>query len=91
MFGMTKKTGQVRTGDLAFKRLQMVLFADKIEGSSQMLEMMKNDILEVMRKYIDIDEDDLDIQICQQNANGSSSTESRLKADIPIKNMKRRK
>jgi len=91
MFGISKKTPQEGTGNLAFKRLQMVIFADKTEGSSQMLEMMKNDILDVMRKYIDIDEDDLDIQICQQSTNGKSTTESRLKADIPIKNVKRRK
>jgi len=85
MLGFPKKPASTQSKDIAVGRLKMVLVADKVAGSAHMLEMMKNDILDVMRKYIDIDENDLDIQICQQ------STESRLKADIPIKNMRKRK
>ena len=93
MLGFAKKNTSAQSkdsGSIALGRLKMVLTADRVEGSAQMLEMMKNDILDVMRKYIDIDEKDLDIQICQQ-ANDGAPTESRLKADIPIRNVRRRR
>ena len=90
MLGFGKKPSGAQSKDIALGRLKMVLVADRVEGSAQMLELMKNDIVDVIRKYIDIDEEDLDIQICQQS-NGGDASESRLKADIPIRNMKRRK
>jgi len=89
MLGFGRKSTETRSKDIALGRLKMVLVADRVEGSAQLLEMMKNDILDVMRKYIDVDDQDLDIQICQQSRGGEIS-ESRLKADIPIRNMRRK-
>jgi len=91
MLGFARKNSAQGSKDVAVGRLKMVLTADRVEGSKQMLEMMRIDILDAMRKYIDIDEDDLIIQICQDNSTDGDIPQSRLKADIPIKNLKRRK
>jgi len=87
MFGLAKKPTHNPSKDMAVGRLKMVLTADRVKDTGQLLERMKKDILEVMRKYIVIDEADLDIQICQQGI--GDGTESRLKADIPIRNIPR--
>jgi len=89
MFGLSKKTPHNPSKDMAVGRLKMVLTADRVKDADQMLEKMKKDILEVMRRYLVIDEADLDIQICQQSIDGAP--ESRLRADIPIRNLSRRK
>ena len=75
--------------DVARDRLKMILVTDRMDGSTHVLEMMKNEILLVIQKYLFIDEDDFDLQICQQGHEGGDET-PRLKADIPIKSMKRR-
>jgi len=88
MFGFGKKTPPNPSKDMAVGRLKMVLTADRVKDANKMLDDMKRDILDVMRQYIVIDEADLDIQIQQHNSDGS---DPRLKADIPIKNLPRRR
>jgi len=90
MLGFSRKTDQPTSRDMAVGRLKMVLSTDRVEGTAGMLEMMKNDILEVMRRYVIINDQDIDIQICPQGARGEA-TQSKLKADIPLKNIKRHK
>ena len=76
---------------VALERLKMVVLADReLIDSGELVAMIKSDIVEVLRKYMDIGYDDLDIQICKPPPK-SDGTESRLKADIPIKNMRKRK
>ncbi|MCL2572166.1 MAG: cell division topological specificity factor MinE [Defluviitaleaceae bacterium] len=90
MLGFGKKNQSPSSRDMAVGRLKMVLPADRVDGASQMLEMMKKDMLEVIRKYVEIDENDFDIQICPPSG-GNDSPDSRIKADIPIKNVRRRR
>jgi len=91
MLGLSRKPANQPSKDVALGRLKMVLVADRAEGSAQLLEIIKNDIIEVIRRHLDIDEQDLDIQICRQNNKSGESSESRLKADIPIRNLRKRK
>ena len=76
--------------DVARDRLKMILVTDRVSGSSQLLEMMKNDILKVVQNYLDIDINDLDLQISQQSHDGQDDPTPRLKANIPIKSMRKR-
>jgi len=73
---------------MAIGRLKMVLSTDRVEGTAGMLEMMKNDILDVMRRYVIINEQDIDIQLRHQGPNGEAA-HSKLMVDIPLKNIKR--
>jgi len=75
--------------DIARDRLKMILVTDRMDGSSHVLEMMRNELLIVLQKYMQIDEEAFDLQIYQQNPDGGEES-TWLKADIPIKSMRRR-
>jgi len=87
MMGLFKKAPPSK--DVARDRLKMILVTDRMDSSTHVLEMMKNELLIVLQKYLHIYEDDFDLQICQQGHDGDSEP-ARLRADIPIKSMKRR-
>ena len=52
--------------------------------------MIKNDIINVISKYMDIDVEGLDIQITQTQSETSNGTVPALFANIPIKDLKNR-
>ena len=79
------------SGSVAKDRLKLVLIADRANNSTELLEMMKNDIMQVIAKYMDIDEAaGMDINISQQT-DENNKTVPVLFANIPIKNMRKRK
>ena len=53
------------------------------------MEMIKNDIIQVITKYMEIDPEGLDIQITQTESEGSNGSVPALYANIPIKDMKK--
>lgn len=67
------------SGATAKERLQFVLFHDRINLSPEKLELMKKEILAVISKYVDIDEDHVDIALQQGDRRGSM-----LVAEIPF-------
>ena len=58
LFGKKNKSGSVATD-----RLKLVLIHDRMNCSTELLEMMRADILEVISKYVDIDTKELNIEI----------------------------
>ena len=87
MLGLSRKTARPPSKNEAVGRLKVVLTADRVAGAAGMLEQMKNDILEVMRRYVVINDQDIDIQVLPQGVPGDA-TESKLRANIPVKNIK---
>ena len=79
LFGRKQKSGTV-----AKNRLQLVLIQDRLNTTPEMLEMLKSDILKVLANYMEIDENDLDIDM-DSGADGPA-----LVANIPIKSWKKR-
>jgi len=75
------------SSNIARDRLKLVLIHDRVNCSTDLLEMIKNDILKVLVKYMDIDEKELDLEISQQEDTGGSVPV--LFANIPIKNMRK--
>ena len=75
--------------DVAKDRLKLVLMHDRVNCSPDILEMMKNDIIQVISKYVDIDTEQLDIQFSQAPDDYNSGSISTLCANIPIKNMRK--
>ena len=49
--------------DVAMDRLKLLLISDRTDCSADMLEMIKNDIIQVISKYMEIDTEGLVIQI----------------------------
>lgn len=52
------------------------------------MEMIKNDIIEVISKYMEIDVAGLDIQITQTESEGGNGIVPAIYANIPIKELK---
>ena len=77
--------GKGTSADQAKERLKLVLIHDRAELSPQALNDLKNEILGVIARYIDIDPSAVAIHMAQEGR------EQRLIADIPIKPNKHRK
>jgi len=80
------------SGQVAKDRLKLVLVHDRMTSntSTELLEAMKHDILEVIKKYMDYDESgDLDIKVSTTMTDENESVPV-LYANIPIKSMKKR-
>ena len=84
---MMKKSSSSK--DLAKERLKLVLIHDRANCSTQLLEMLKADIIKVISNYMEIDEEGLDIQISQTEIEPGENAVPVLCANIPIKNMRR--
>lgn len=76
------------SGDVAKDRLKLLLVSDRANCSPDMMEMIKNDIIQVISKYMEIDADGLDIQITQTESEGGNGSVPALYANIPIRDMK---
>ena len=81
---------QKKPANIAKDRLKLVLMHDRVNCSTELLEMIKNDIIMVLSKYVDIDHHELDIQVSQA-ASEDNSPVPVLYANIPIKNMRKHK
>ena len=77
------------SGDIARDRLKLLLVSDRANCSPEIMEKIKNDIIQVISKYMEIDSDGLDIQITQTESEAESGGKSpALYASIPIKKVK---
>ncbi len=86
IFGRRK----VNSKDLAKDRLKLVLVHDRANTDTDFLEKIKDEIMKVLEKYMDVSDSGLDIQITQAQSEDGKSTVPALTANIPIKAMKRK-
>ena len=75
------------SGDVAKDRLKFVLVSDRANCSPEVMEKIKNDIINVISKYMEIDAEGLDIQITQTESENNNGTVPALYANIPIKEL----
>ena len=79
------------SSEVAKDRLKMVLVSDRSAVNPEIMERIKNDIIEVLSKYVEIDREGLDIKITQsEGENPEEKTGPALYANIPIRNIKER-
>ena len=71
------------SGEVAKDRLKLLLVSN---CSPETMELIKNDIIKVISKYMEIDPDGLDIQITQ---NSEESEGPALYANIPIRELRK--
>ena len=75
------------SGSIAKDRLRLVLVSDRANCSPEVMELIKNDIIHVISKYMEIDVKGLDIQITQTESETDNGKVPALYANIPIKEM----
>lgn len=58
--------GQNRSAGYARDRMKLLLNSERIDCSPQMMNMLKNDLIHTVRKYLIIDEKQVSIKITQE-------------------------
>ena len=86
---VTKKEDQtLKSKDAAKERLHLVLMQDRANVSADFLDLMKQEIIDVIKKYIEIDESAIDVKLTNKdNVDGTNGAPA-LYANIPILNIK---
>lgn len=87
---LTKKQDNTvsNSKEAAKERLHLVLMQDRANVSADFLELMKQEIIEVIKKYIDVDESAIDVRLTnKENSDGTNGAPA-LYANIPILNIK---
>ncbi len=74
---------EMRSKDIAKERLRLVLVHDRASVSPQFLEMLKNELIQVISRYMEIDDSSMDVNLT------SDSGSVALIANIPVRRMKR--
>ena len=69
--------------DAAKERLHLVLMQDRANVSADFLELMKQEIIEVIKKYIDVDESAIDVRLTNKENEDGTNGAPALYANIP--------
>lgn len=77
-----------RSGETAKTRLKLLLVSDKAGCSPEMILMIKDDVIHVISKYMEIEKDNVQILMETDSAHsGSSRILPVLHANIPIRSI----
>jgi cell division topological specificity factor len=82
LFGQQEKEPTSR--EIAKERLQLALTVDRTRISPQLLDTMKDEIIKVISKHVDIDAENVVVSLTQQRR------DHRLVAEIPLDNRRRK-
>ena len=85
---MKTEPKQLASKDAAKERLHLVLMQDRANVSVDFLELMKQEIIDVIKKYIEIDEKSIDVRLTNQANDDGTTGAPALYANIPIVNIK---
>ncbi|MGQ9556530.1 MAG: cell division topological specificity factor MinE [Desulfurispora sp.] len=69
--------------NVAKERLRLVLVHDRADVSPELMQLLKADLIRVIKNYMEIDENALEVNL------DSSDSQVALVANIPVKSMKR--
>lgn len=74
--------------DTAKERLHLVLMQDRANVSADFLDLMKQEIIDVIKKYVEVDEKEIDVRLTNQSNEDGTNGAPALYANIPIVNIK---
>lgn len=78
-----------KSKNIAKDRLKLVLIHDKNGGySPQILEKLQSEMLSVITRYLEIDEEQVEIKIIKTKKSAEDDMISSLVANVPIKKIK---
>ena len=86
---MGKKEEKTPNSKVAAKeRLHLVLMQDRANVSADFLELMKQEIIDVIKKYIEVDENAIDVRLTNKENDDGTNGAPALYANNPIINIK---
>jgi cell division topological specificity factor len=75
--------------EVANERLKLILIHDRADLSPELLDLIKGEIMNVINKYAEIDNSDVEVKLTRTSLEEGNSPA--LVANIPIKKMKARR
>lgn len=72
----------------AKERLHLVLMQDRANVSADFLELMKQEIIDVIKKYIEVEENEIDVRLTNEVKEDGTTGAPSLYANIPIVNIR---
>ena len=86
--GLGKNKNDNKSKDAAKERLHLVLMQDRANISADFLALMKQEIIEVIKKYIDVEENSIDVRLTNKSNDDGTTGAPVLYANIPIVSVK---
>lgn len=86
MMGAEQK--KEKSKNTAKERLHLVLIQDRASVSADFLDAMKQEIIDVIKKYIEVDESAIDVRLTNNTNEDGTNGAPALYANIPITNVK---
>ncbi len=83
-----KNDKELKSKDAAKERLHLVLMQDRANISADFLALMKQEIIEVIKKYVDVDENAIDVRLTNKSNDDGTTGAPVLYANIPITSVK---
>ena len=85
---MKQEEKEIGSKDSAKERLHLVLMQDRANVTAEFLELKKHEIIDVIKKYIVVDETSIDVRLTNQPNDDGTNGAPALYANIPIMNIK---
>ena len=77
------------SGTIAKDRLKLLLISERVDCSPEVMERMKDDMIQVISKYMLVDTGEFDIRITKEKTDEQTGEgRQSLYANIPIKGIK---
>ena len=83
-----KQNNASSSKDTAKERLHLVLMQDRANVSADFLDLMRQEIIDVIKKYIEVDESAIDVRLTNKENEDGTNGAPALYANIPIINIK---
>lgn len=77
-----------RSGEIAIRRLKLLLVADKADCSPELIEMIRRDICAALSKYMEVDAAAMEITVRHQENASSERYTTTLYAKLPVHSMR---
>ena len=77
-----------RSGEIAIRRLKLLLVADKADCSPELIEMIRRDICAALSKYMEVDATAMEITVKHQENASSERYTTTLYAKLPVHSMR---
>ena len=75
------------SGNIAKKRLEFLLIADRTGCTPEILEMLKNDMIKVISRYMMIDPEQLEVKVIHMDHKRVGDKLPVLYASIPVREL----
>lgn len=84
----TNEAKENQSKNLAKQRLHVLLVQDRASVSADFIELMKEEVIEVAKKYVVFKEENVEIDITTSVSNDGQNTDTGLFLKIPIENIR---